>query len=75
MEEGNLVARQINRDILRFHRQLVYSYVWLPTKRSFHLLPPASEGGLAFPIVRAFNEGLLRPRVARAQETFELFLS
>ena len=28
-----------------------------------------------FPIVRAFNEGLLRPRVARAQETFELFLS
>ena len=44
MEEGNLVARQINRDILRFHRQLVYSYVWLPTKRSFHLLPPASEG-------------------------------
>ena len=39
---------------------------------SFHSLLSVSEGRPVFPIVRAFNEGSPRPRVARAQKIIRL---
>src|SRR5438552_3047511 len=46
--------------------QVLQSYIRLPVALSFFVFP-SSEGGLVVTPLRASNEGLLRPRVARVR--------